>query len=278
MINIREITPAEATVLSAMADGVNWNVAPSECGLITTAGNMKGFFLEVDGEIAGSAGMVTYEPQSLVFINLVIVKEKFRRNGYATRMIEHILELTSKYKTKRLHATPDGSKVYAPLGFQPYRTISFFAAENPTLAAPENIGVHAMQANEVAAAIDRDAECFGFSRHNLLNFNYKEFGQYAFVSNDGKSHIWGRRWKKYRQMAALVSEDLPTAMALTAHAAHLDKSQPQSIICYDTQIEFMEFLKSGNFVKVREMVDMYLGEPDEEPPMKYRTIYGGDMG
>lgn len=278
MINIRTITPAEAPVLSSMADGVNWNVAPAECGLITTADNMKGIFLEVDGEIAGSAGMVTYEPQSLVFINLVIVKEKFRRNGYATKMIEHILELTRDYKTKRLHATPDGSKVYAPLGFQPCRTISFFAAENPSLEAPGNIGVHPMQPNEVAAAIERDAECFGFSRHNIFNFNYKEFGQYAFVSDDGKSHIWGRRWKKYRQMAALVSEDLPTAMALAAHAANLDKSQPQSIICYDSQIEFMEFLKSGGFVKVREMVDMYLGEPDAEPPTQYRTIYGGDMG
>ena len=135
-----------------------------------------------------------------------------------------------------------------------------------------------MQPDEVAGAIARDAECFGFSRHNLLNFNYKEFGQYAFARDDGKAHIWGRRWKKYRQMAALVSEDLPTAMALAACAANLDKSQPQSIICYDTQTEFMEFLKSGNFVKVREMVDMYLGEPDKEPPMKYRTIYGGDMG
>ena len=278
MIKIRNITPAEAPVLSAMADKVNWNVAPAECGLVTTADNMQGIFLEVDGEIAGSAGLVTYEPQSLVFINLVIVKEEFRRKGYATKMIEHILDMTRDYKTKRLHATPDGSKVYAPLGFQPCRTISFFAAENPVLEAPANIGVHAMQPDEVAGAIARDAECFGFSRHNLLNFNYKEFGQYAFASDDGKAHIWGRRWKKYRQMAALVSEDLPTAMALAACTANLDKSQPQSIICYDMQTEFMDFLKAGGFVKVREMVDMYFGEPDSEPPMKYRTIYGGDMG
>ena len=35
---------------------------------------------------------------------------------------------------------------------------------------------------------------------------------------------------------------------------------------------------SGGFVKVREMVDMVLGEDGEEPPMQYRTIYGGDMG
>ena len=67
MINIREIKTSEAPILSSMADGVNWNVAPAECALVTSASNMKGFFLEVDGEIAGSAGMVTYEPESLVF-------------------------------------------------------------------------------------------------------------------------------------------------------------------------------------------------------------------
>ena len=59
MITIREIRTSEAAVLSAMSDAVNWNNAPSECALITSADNMKGFFLEVDGEIAGSAGMVT---------------------------------------------------------------------------------------------------------------------------------------------------------------------------------------------------------------------------
>ena len=135
-----------------------------------------------------------------------------------------------------------------------------------------------MMPDEVAGAVARDKECFGFSRGNLLEFNYREFGKYALVSDDGKSHIWGRRWKKYRQMAALVSDDMQNAMALAAAAVNLDKTQAQSIICYDMQNEFMDFLKSGGFVKVREMVDMYLGEPGEEPPMQYRTIYGGDMG
>lgn len=278
MVTIRKITPAEAPILSSMADNVNWNVSPAECALITTADNMCGYFLEVDGEIAGSVGVVTYEPQSLVFINLVIVKEEFRRRGYATMMLEHVLETTRNYRTKRLHATPEGSKVYAPLGFKPCRTISFFASDNPNLQAPENIPVHQMRQEELSAAIKRDKLCFGFSRHNLLNFNFQEFGNLALVSDDGKSHIFGRRWKKYRQMAALISDDMATAMSLAAAAAALDKSQPQSIICYDMQTEFMDFLRSGSFVKVREMVDMVLGEDSEIPPMQYRTIYGGDMG
>lgn len=278
MVKIRKIETSEASVLSGMSDRVNWNVAPSECALLTSAENMCGYFLEVDGEIAGSAGVVTYEPQSLVFINMVIVKEEFRRRGYATMMLEHILETTRSYRTKRLHATPDGSKVYAPLGFESRRGISFFAAEAPDLQAPEKIGVHPMLPEELPGVIERDAVCFGHRRENLLKFNNAEFGKLAFVSDDGRSHILGRRGKKYRQMAALVSGDLPTAMALAATASQLDKSQPQSIICYDMQSEFMEFLKSGGFVKVREMVDMVLGDDPEVPPMEYRTIYGGDMG
>ena len=277
MIKIREMLPSEAPILSAMSDKVNWNNSPAECQLVASADNMKLFFLECDGEIAGSIGMVTYEPQAQVFINLVIVKEEFRRRGFATMMVEHVLDLTRDYKTKRLHATPDGSKVYAKLGFEPRRHISFFACEEPQLVAPAGITVHPMTAAEQQLAVKRDAECFGFSRHNLLNFNYAEFGQFALCADNGKGHIWGRRWKKYRQMAALVSEDLPTAMALAAAATELDKSQPQSIITYDSQKEFQSYLQSGGFRQVREMLDMILGEDVPEPPEIYRSIYGGDQ-
>ena len=277
MINIREIKPEEAPILSAMSDAVNWNNSPAECRLVTVADNMKGYFLEADGEIAGSIGVVTYEPQSMAFINLVIVKNEFRRRGFATMMVEHALKLTENYKTKKLHATPDGSKVYAKLGFKPCRGISFFAAENPRFDGFAEIKTHAMTPEELPQAVQRDAGSFYWSRHNLLNFNYSEFGKYALCADNGKGHIFGRCWKKYRQMAALTSDDLPTAMALVKAAVELDRSQAQSIICYDKQSEFKEFLKSGGFVQVREMLDMELGENTPEPPDQYRAIYGGDQ-
>ena len=278
MIKIREMTPDEGAILSAMSDSVNWNNSPAECSLITRCDNMRGFFLEVDGQIAGSAGMVAYEPQSLVFINLVIVLPEFRRKGYATMLIEHILDLTANYRTKKLHATPDGSKVYAPLGFKPCRGISFFAADNPQLEAPAGAGVHLMQPAELENAIRRDEKCFGFSRRNLLEFNYREHPELALVTDDGGAHIFGRRWKKYRQMTALAADDLTAAMALASAAVKLDDSQAQSIITYDSQKEFQSYLQSGGFIKVREMLDMELGENTPEIPDFYRSIYGGDMG
>lgn len=261
-----------------MSDAVNWNNSPDECRLLTEADNSCGFFLEVDGEIAGSAGMVTYEPQSLVFINLVIVKEQYRRCGYATRLVEHILERTAGYKTKKLHATPEGSKVYAPLGFKPCRSISFFSAAAPLLDAPLLPGIHAMSADELKLAVERDKECFGFFRHNLLKACYRFHPELALSAGDGKSHIFGRRWKKFRQLSALAADDLNMAMALTARAAELDRSQPLSIITYDQQKDFQDFLVKGNFARTREMLDMELGENTPAPPDFYRAIYGGDMG
>jgi len=276
MVSIREITPAEAPVLSAMSDSVNWNVSANECALLTTAENMRGFFLEADGEIAGSAGMVTYEPSSLVFINLVIVKPEFRRRGYATMLIEHILKVTENYRTKKLHATPEGSVVYAPLGFKPCRTISFFSAQNPVLSDPGNVDVHTMSDAEFEAAVEADAGYFGFNRRNLLEFSRRENPALALAAPGG--HIFGRRWKRFRQMAGLYSNDFNTAVALAAAAAKLDQSQPQSIITYDMQKDFQEFLLDGGFTKTREMLDMEFGENTPEPPMGYRAIYGGDMG
>ena len=91
MINIREIKPDESSILSAMSDAVKWNNSPAECALLTNVDNMKGFFLECDGEIAGSIGVVTYEPQSMAFINLVIVKEEFRRRGVAQSLVEGLV-------------------------------------------------------------------------------------------------------------------------------------------------------------------------------------------
>ena len=276
MVTIREITPAESPVLSAMSDSVNWNVSAAECNLLTTAENMRGFFLEVDGEIAGSAGMVAYEPKSLVFINLVIVKPEFRRRGYATMMIEHILNLTADYRTKKLHATPEGATVYEPLGFKPCRGISFFSAEKPQLTAPENIVVENMSDEAFEKAVELDAEVFGFRRRNLLEFSRSQQPALALAAPGG--HIFGRRWKRFRQMAGLYSSDLNTAMALAAAASRIDQSQPQSIICYDNQKEFQAFLRDGGFVKTREMLDMEFGENTPEPAMSYRAIYGGDMG
>ena len=44
MIRNREIRTSEAGILSATSDAMNWNNATPECGLITSADSMKGFF------------------------------------------------------------------------------------------------------------------------------------------------------------------------------------------------------------------------------------------
>ena len=129
---------------------------------------------------------------------------------------------------------------------------------------------------EFVQAVARDKQSFGFERKNLLEFSRRENPELALAAANG--HIFGRRWKRFRQMAALNCHDLNTAMALAAAAAEIDDSLPQSIITYDQQKELQAFLTDGGFKKTREMLDMVYGEAPSDPPMEYRTIYGGDMG
>ncbi len=278
-VRIREIMPAEAGVLSAMSDSVGWNNAPAECRLLTETAGMSAVFLEVDGVIAGSAGMVVYEPRELVFINLVIVKPEFRRRGYATLLIEHILARYQGCRTFKLHATPEGSSVYAPLGFRPRRSISFYTCTAPTFPfAVADGAVHRMDKTELEAAIARDGRCFGYERRKLLEFNYREHPELALAAAGGRGYLLGRRWKKFRHLSCLAADDPETALNLVKTSAELDAGQPLSIIAYDLQQDFQQRLRDAGFAKTREMLDMEWGEPGPLPAADYRAIYGGDMG
>ncbi len=280
MITIREIRPEEAPLLSALSDSVGWNNAPAECRLLTETPSMRAIFAVADGEIAGSAGMIAYEPARLVFINLVIVKPEFRHRGIATRMIEHIIDYYRGFRTFKLHATPEGGKVYEKLGFETRRTISFFTADRPDFghAADPAIAVRPLRQEDMADCVARDRGCFGLERRALLEFNFRQHPELALAAAGSRGFILGRRWKKYRHLSCLEADSLPVAAALAARAAALDASQTLSIITYDHQSAFQRILRDAGFAKVRDMIDMELGEPDFPPPAEYFAIYGGDMG
>ena len=280
MMMIRPVRPEEAGYFSEMSDSVGWNISPAECVLLTRGGAMRSFFAEVDGEIAGSIGMVCYEPKQTVFINMVIVKPEFRRRGIATALVEHVLETGRDYRTFKLHATPEGSKVYAKLGFLPRRSLSFFAADKPDFGkfSDPEFPVRALTVRDLDALAERDRAAFGTERRELLQFNLANYPALALAAVNGKGVILGRRWKKYRQLAMLEADDLETAAALASRAAALDASQAMSIVVYDQQVEFQQLLRQSGFAKVREMFDMELGQSAPAPGAGYYAIYGGDMG
>ena len=280
MMMIRPVRPDEAGLFSQLSDSVGWNISPAECKLLTRGGAMQSFFAEVDGEIAGSIGMVRYEPRLTVFINMVIVKPDFRRRGIATAMVQHVLETGKAYRTFKLHATPEGSKVYAKLGFAPRRTLSFFAADRPELQrfADPSLAIRPLTADDMERVIRRDQATFGAERRTLLEFNFQEYAPLALAAGNDRGVILGRRWKKYRQLAMLEADDLTAAATLAAHAAALDASQTMSIIVYDHQTEFQNILRQAGFAKVRETVDMELGREARAPGAGYYAVYGGDMG
>lgn len=280
-VEIRLMKEEEASILAALSKEVNWNHSFEECQATVTIPGSELYLLLVDGEVAGSAGAVVYGNEDIVFINIVIVREQYRRKGYASMMIQHILDVHKNAKTFRLHATPEGSLVYTHFGFETKRHLTYLVSEK----IPVNKNVEAltqevkvMDKNDWEWAIKFDEANFSLSRRELFNFNAKTFGNVAYTI-EGKGFALARVGRKFRQIAALEADNIDTALALVNKVALEDNSKPVSIVIYDQCEKFINKLKELNFVQTREMFDMELGIVAKDPDFEhYFAIYGGDLG
>ena len=280
-VEIRLMKEEEASILAALSKEVNWNHSFEECQATVTIPGSELYLLLVDGEVAGSAGAVVYGNEDIVFINIVIVREQYRRRGYASMMIQHILDVHKNAKTFRLHATPEGSLVYTHFGFETKRHLTYLVSEK----IPVNKNVEAltqevkvMDKNDWEWAIKFDEANFSLSRRELFNFNAETFGNVAYTI-EGKGFALARVGRKFRQIAALEADNIDTALALVNKVALEDNSKPVSIVIYDQCEKFINKLKELNFVQTREMFDMELGIVAKDPDFEhYFAIYGGDLG
>ena len=281
-IEIRLMKEEEASILASLSKEVNWNHSFAECqGAVTIKGSEL-YLLFVDGQVAGSAGAFVYGNEDIVFINIVIVREQYRRRGYASMMIQHILDAHKNAKTFRLHATPEGSLVYTHFGFETKRHLTYLVSEKiPVNNSVETLTkeVKVMDKDNWDWAIKFDEENFSLSRKELFNFNAKNFGHKAYAIA-GKGFALARVGRKFRQIAALEADCVETALAVVNKVAQEeDNTMPVSIVIYDQCEEFIAKLKGLNFIQTREMFDMELGQDGTVPNFKhYFAIYGGDLG
>ena len=280
-VEIRLMKEEEAPILAALSKEVNWNHSFEECRATVTIPGSELYLLLVDGQVAGSAGAFVYGNEDIVFINIVIVREQYRRRGYASMMIQHILDAHKDAKTFRLHATPEGSLVYTHFGFETKRHLTYLVSEKvPVNKAVESLTneVKVMDRTNWDWAIEFDKANFSLSRKELFNFNAKTFGHVAY-GLEGKGFALARVGRKFRQIAALEADCVETALALVNKVALEDNTMPVSIVIYDQCSQFISKLKELNFVQTREMFDMELGVAGAEPDFDhYFAIYGGDLG
>ena len=132
MSEIAVVRAADPEALFELAGTVGWNQTLRDCREMLLAPAATGVFAVHEGRVIGSAAAMVYEGDQVGYINMVIVREAYRRRGIATMMLRRLMEILKNCHTLRLYATKTGSYVYERLGFKTYATLHKFGADDET--------------------------------------------------------------------------------------------------------------------------------------------------
>src|SRR4051812_29690635 len=102
----------------ALSTEARWNQNEADWRFFLTRGTVYGV-RDSDRRLVASAALLPYSSGN-AWISMVLVTESWRRRGIATRLVDACLDTAHRMNLATwLDATPDGAKVYGPLGFTP---------------------------------------------------------------------------------------------------------------------------------------------------------------
>jgi GNAT superfamily N-acetyltransferase len=241
-----------AAALSAL---IGWNQTEADWRLFATEGAVEALD---DGQpaLAATAATLPYAPH-LAWISMVLVRPDLRRQGHATRLMRWAIQHLDGTACIALDATPAGRPVYERLGFVAQSGFARWRLPGPVASA--GVALRPMRAEDLPAAIARDAEAFGAPRTALLRSFFARLPQAAFVAPDG-SFVLARDGQRHPQIGPLVANDAATAQSLLA-AAGAALAQPCLVDMRDEASALRAACEAAGGLAERPFTRMSLGAP-----------------
>jgi GNAT superfamily N-acetyltransferase len=166
-ISLVELGVGDAPAGLLLSTEAHWNQNEADWRFFLSQGIVFGVR---DGkQLVATAALLPYASAN-AWISMVLVTANWRRRGIATRLVDACLNAATKRGlTTWLDATPDGARVYGPLGFTPTLQL-----RRLRLAAPAKAGTaRSLSACTLDDFVARDVSAMGFDRSSLL----KEFSE-----------------------------------------------------------------------------------------------------
>src|SRR3954454_12662068 len=161
-IGMVELGTDDAPAGLLLSTEAHWNQNEADWRFFLSKGIVFGVR---DGkQLVATAALLTYSAGN-AWISMVLVTESWRRRGIATRLVDACLNAATKRGLIAwLDATPDGARVYGPLGFTPTLQL-----RRLRLAASAEIGTaSSLSACSLDDLVARDVSAMGFDRSSLL--------------------------------------------------------------------------------------------------------------
>lgn len=221
---LRRLTTADLIACADLSEDRGWPREEHKWGLLLAAGTGYGIDAP-DGKGLVSACVVTSYGPGLAAIGMVLVAERFARQGVGRRLMTDVLREWDGTPLT-LHATPNGRPLYEELGFETTGRAEMVRGHfQPSGPAP-TVATRPATADDLPAILRLDAEVFGQDRTHMIT-RLPAFCDQLRVARDATGLTgFAAAWPNMNTQVVgpLIARDTETAKALvTSLAAGTDR-------------------------------------------------------
>ncbi|MFJ5828125.1 GNAT family N-acetyltransferase [Streptomyces sp. NPDC093089] len=216
---VRRLTSDDLLACADLSENRGWPREEHKWGFLLTAGTGYGIDDPSGTGLLAGCVVTSYGP-GLAAIGMVLVAERYARQGVGRRLMRHVLAEAGD-TALTLHATPNGQPLYEELGFAETSRAEMvrgrFTFTTPAPAVP----VRPATADDLQAILRLDREVFGLDRTHVLT-RLPSFADHLRVAEeDGEITGFAAAWPNMdtHVVGPLVARDTDTAQALIASLA-----------------------------------------------------------
>ena len=268
----------------ALSAEAGWNQVEADWRLMLRLG--RGFGLSTaDDRLVATAITLPYE-RRFAWISMVLVTERFRRRGLATRLMSRAVDvLVAEGYVPLLDATPAGREVYARLGFADCWGMTRLASTRAGAeGAPIDAGdarVRRLAPDDWPAVLAFDRAAFGADRGEVLRDLARRVPQAALAAErDGQicGAAFARDGRLATQLGPVTAMDDAIARALLG-AALVQRAGPVFIDLADRHATIAAWLRERGFAAQRPLTRMAHGRDRAfDDPQRLYAVAGPELG
>ena len=268
-IALVELGLSDAPAGLLLSTEAHWNQTEADWRFFLSKGVVVGVR---DGkQLAATAALLPYSAGN-AWISMVLVTTNWRRRGIATRLVDACLGAAKKRRlTAWLDATPDGAKVYGPLGFTPTLQLRRLRLQAPTKAGTPP----PLSACPLTEFIEHDQRAMGFDRGPLLTEFAARSGS-RMVSSGGAVALV-RDGRTARQIGPLLAGNHESALALVDAIVRSEQG-PWLLDAVHSQGEFLQGLTDRGWTIERPFQRMRFGRTATLAPEPPFAVAGPEFG
>jgi GNAT superfamily N-acetyltransferase len=269
---VLQLGPRDAAAGLALSTEAHWNQNEADWLFFLSRGSVYGV-RDGGGNLIASAALLPYTSGN-AWISMVLVTETWRRQGLATKLVDTCLEVAMRQRlTTWLDATPDGARVYGPLGFTPslqLRRLRLEQAISTKAEAPPSL-----TSCSIEEFITRDCRAMGFYRSALLT----EMGARpdSRLLSSGGAVALVRDGRTARHIGPVLADSAEQALALINEIVWTERG-PLLIDAVHEQADFLKGLTNSGWSIERPFQRMRFGRATAPPAQLPFAVAGPEFG